>query len=133
MKEAIAKAPVGRVRRSPLANRGKLSVNRKDPDYEYRFVNDDGDNVADKADRGWEPVLKSETVVGDKRVDAAAPEGTIQQITVGQGKKAILMKIRKDWYDEDQAIKMEAVDKTEAATKQEALSGNYGKLEITRK
>ncbi len=129
----IAKAPVGRVRRSPLTNRGKLSVTRKDPNYEYRFVNDDGDNVSDKMDRGWEPVLKSETDVGDRRVDNAAPEGSISSITVGQGKKAVLMKIRKDWYEEDQIIKQDAIDKTEAATKQEALSGTYGKIEITRK
>lgn len=133
LKDAIAKAPVGRTRRSPLTNKGKLSVGRKDPDFEYRFVNDEGDNVADKADRGWEPVLKSETVVGDRRVDLPTPEGTLATVTVGQGKKAVLMKIRKDWYEEDQAIKQGEVDKLEQATKAEALDGNYGKIEITRK
>lgn len=133
-KEAnIAKAPVGRVRRSPLANKGKLSVSRKDPEFEYRFVNDEGDNVTDKIDRGWEPVLKSETVVGDKRVDSAASEGALATVTVGQGKKAILMKIPKGWYEEDQAIKQQEVDRTETATKAEALDGHYGKIEITRK
>lgn len=134
LKEAnLAKAPVGRVRRSPLVNKGKLSVGRKDPDFEYRFVNDEGDNVADKMDRGWEAVLKSETVVGDKRVDSATAEGSLATVTVGQGRKAVLMKIRKDWYAEDQMIKQAEVDKSEQATKAEALDGNYGKIEITRK
>lgn len=130
---SIAKAPSGRTRRNPLTNRGKLSVARKDPNFEYRFVNDDGDNVQDKIDNGWEPVEKSETQVGDKRVESSNSEGSIVRVSVGQGKKAVLMKIPKDWYDEDQAIKQEAVDATENATKQEALSGTYGKVEITRK
>jgi hypothetical protein len=130
----VAKAPVGRVRRKSLTNKGKLSVALKDENYEYRFVNDDGDNVADKIAAGWDPVLRSETVVGDSRVDSAASEGSIQQISVGQGKKAILMKIQKDWYDDDQLEKQKLIDKTEAATKADALSGSdYGKVEISRK
>lgn len=130
----VAKAPVGRVRRSPLANRGKLSVSRKDPDYEYRFVNDEGDNVLDRIAQGYVPVERSETVVGDKRVDAASPDGSLITITVGQGKKAILMKQRKEDYETDQAIKQAEVDKTEAATKAEANGpGTYGSISITRK
>lgn len=132
-KDAISKAPVGRTRRSPLVNRGKLHVNRKDPDYEYRYVNDEGDKIADKIDRGWEVVLKSETAVGDKRVDTPSTEGAPASISVGQGMKSVLMKIRKDWYEEDQLIKQQAVDKLESATRAEALDGNYGKVEITRK
>lgn len=130
----IAKAPVGRVRRSPLANKGKLTVANKDLDYEYRFVNDEGDRVQELIERGYEPVLKSETKVGStRRVDDSTPEGSILQISVGEGKKGILMKQRKEFYDEDQAIKQGEVDKLEHATKQEALNGHYGKLEITRK
>jgi hypothetical protein len=129
----VAKAPVGRTRRSPLTNKGKLSVARKDPDFEYRIVNDDGDNVADRIAQGYVLVERSETDVGTPRVDAASAEGTPIQLSVGQGKKAFLMKIPKEYYEEDQAIKQDAVDKTEAATKAEALSGTYGKIEITRK
>lgn len=132
-KDAIAKAPVGRTRRSPLVQRGKLHVNRKDPDYEYRYVNDDGDKVADKIERGWEPVLKSETAVGDRRVDAPSAEGALATVSVGQGMKSILMKIRKDWYDEDQEIKQNEVMRVEQSTKADALDGHYGKVEITRK
>lgn len=133
LKEAISKAPVGRTRRSPLVNRGKLHVSRKDPEYEYRYVNDEGDKIADKVERGWEPVLKSETVVGDKRVDNASPEGALATISVGQGMKSVLMKIRKDWYEEDQMIKQREIDRVEASTKADALDGHYGKVEITRK
>lgn len=129
----LAKAPVGRTRRTPLTNKGKLSVSRKDPAFEYRFVNDDGDNVADRMEQGWEPVAKSETVVGSKRVDLSTAEGSQVSVSVGNGMKAILMKIPKEFKDEDDAMKQAAVDKTEAATKADALSGTYGKLEISRR
>lgn len=129
----VAKAPVGRVRRTPLTNKGKLSVSRKDPAFEYRFVNDDGDNVADRMEQGWEPVVKSETEVGSKRVDLSTEVGSQVSVSVGQGMKAILMKIPKEFKEEDDAIKQAAVDRTEAATKADALSGTYGKLDITRR
>lgn len=132
-KENIAKAPEGRVRRSPLQNKGKLSVANKDPNFEYRFVNDDGDRVQELIDRGYEVVTKSETKVGDKRVDGGSSEGSIASVNSGEGKRVILMKQRKEFYEEDQAIKQGEIDKLEQATKQEALNGHYGKLEITRK
>lgn len=133
VKETIAKAPERRVRRSPLQNKGKLGVAAKDPNYEYRFVNDVGDRVQEMMERGYEVVYKSETKVGDARVDNGSPEGSLATISAGDGVKSILMKQRKEFYDEDQAIKQGEIDKLEQATKQEALNGHYGKLEISRK
>lgn len=131
-KESIAKAPEGRVRRSPLQNKGKLTVANKDPDYEYRFVNDVGDRVQELMEQGYEPVLKSETKVGSKRVEGGTTEGSVRTINSGES-KVVLMKQRKEFYEEDQAIKQGEIDKLEQSTKQEALNGHYGKLEITRK
>lgn len=131
--DAIAKAPVGRVRRSPLTNKGKLSVSRKDPAFEYRYVNDEGDNVSDKIERGWEPVLKSETAIGDRRVDQPAAEGSYAQVTVGQGRKAVLMKIKKEWYEEDQAIKQGDIDSKERQMLSTAAQDGYGRIDIFRK
>jgi len=131
-KEAIAKAPVGRTRRAPLARKQILNAVGKDPNYEYRFVNDDGDRVSQKMEEGYEHVPKSDVKVGDKRVENASSEGSVTQVSVGQGRKAFLMRIRKDWYQEDQAVKQEYVDETERATKKQALDGTYGKLDISR-
>jgi hypothetical protein len=133
VKETIAKAPERRTRRSPLLNRGKLSVANKDPNFAYRFVNDEGDRVQELIERGYEVVTKSETKIGDARVESATSEGSIQQVLSGDGKRIILMKQPKEFYEEDQAIKQSIVDQREQATKQEALNGHYGKLEITRK
>jgi hypothetical protein len=127
-KEPIVKAPSGRVRRIPLSGRNVLTVQGKDPNYAYRIVNDEEDRIARFQDAGYELVADEDVTVGDKRVSKPTAEGTVKQISVGGGKKAFLMRIRKDWYEEDQKAKQDFVDRQEATTKQKALSGTYGSL-----
>lgn len=132
-KEAIAaKSLSGRVRRTPVGVRNVLTVNGKDPAYEYRIVNDTGDRVEQFKAAGYDVVSASDVTVGDRRINAATAEGTAAQVSVGDGVKAVVMRIKKEWYEEDQAAKMRSVDETEATTKSDALKGNYGKLEINR-
>jgi hypothetical protein len=131
-KEAIAKAPERRVRRTPVGQRQILSVSGKDPNYEYRFVNDTGDRVQDFLDNGWEKVPAKNVRVGDKRVNSPTPEGTDATASVGRGQKAYLLRIKKDWYEEDQAAKQAQVNSTEEAMREQALDGTYGKLELGR-
>lgn len=131
-KEAIAKAPRGRTRRTAIEQRNVLTVAGKDPNYVYRIVNDSGDRINEFLDAGYELVDEDSVKVGDKRVNKASAEGTKSQISVGQGQKAFVMRIRKEWYDEDQAIKQQRVDQLEATIKEKALDGTYGKLEISR-
>jgi hypothetical protein len=129
-KEAISKTPERRVRRTPLGQRNVLSVSGKEPGYEYRFVNDTSDRVAQFQEAGWELVPQAGVRIGDKRVGTPTAEGSQAQASVGGGDKAYLMRIRSDWFQEDQARKQEYVNATEAATKQEALDGTYGKLDL---
>lgn len=115
--------------------RNKLNVRGKDPNYVYRIVNDidQGDRIQQFKDRGYELVGSDKVKVGDKRVDSSSPEGTQAQINVGQGVKAFVMRIPKEWYDEDQAIKEEEIRKTEATMEQEAKADyDKGKLEKER-
>lgn len=130
-KEAIAKAPVRRVQRAPLGRKQILKANGKDPGFEYRFVNDEGDRIQQFLDAGW--VYEDDVKVGDRRVESASSEGKHVQVNVGQGKKAFLMKIPKEYFEEDQRAKQAHIDETEAAMKKDALSGNYGELHITRR
>ncbi len=132
-KEAIAKAPSGRVRRSPMTRKNVLTVVGKEPGFEYRIVNDTEDRIAEFVERGYEVVTSNKIQVGDKRVSKATSEGSPVQMSVGGGKKGVVMRIRKDWYDEDQKAKQDYVAETERATQQEALNGTYGKVEISRK
>jgi len=131
-KEAISKAPVSRVTRVPVSQRNILTVRGKDPAYEYRVVNDVEDRIAQFIEGGYELVEDSSTDVGDKRVSQGTAVGSKKIFSVGQGTKGYLMRIRKEWYQEDQTRKQTFVNSQEASIKEKALDGNYGTLDITR-
>ena len=131
-KEAIAKAPVGRVTRVPVGARNILTVKGKDPNYEYRVVTDKDDRVAQFLEAGYEIVADEAAEVGDKRAQAASSIGSQKHISVGGGDKAFLMKIKKEWFHEDQSAKQRRVAEQELSIKQKALDGNYGKIDISR-
>ena len=58
-KETISKAPSGRVKRTPVSGRNVLTVSGKDPDYEYRVVNDEEDRITRFKDGGYELAARS--------------------------------------------------------------------------
>lgn len=130
--KALSKVPSGRPQRIPVSQRNILTVKNKDPNYEYRIVNDVDDRIAQFKDAGYELVSDTVAEVGDKRANAASSIGTAKQISVGQGVKAHLMRIRKEWYEEDQMAKQTKVMDIERATKEKALDGTYGDLKISR-
>jgi hypothetical protein len=126
---------VERPRRSPLAGRSKLHVRDQDPNYVYRIVNvndeRDPDRVQDFIDRGYEVVPSTKAGdVGDKQVDKPSALGSAGQISVGQGTKAIVMRIPRDWYLEDQAVKQRENDRVETEAQNRA---DYSKVEIATK
>ena len=131
-KEAISKAPVSRVTRVPVSQRNILTVKGKDPAYEYRVVNDVDDRIAQFIEGGYELVDDSSTGVGDKRVSQGTAVGSKKIFSVGQGTKGYLMRIPKEWHEEDQTKKQAFVNLQEASIKEKALDGNYGKLDISR-
>lgn len=119
------------VRAGITGRRNKLTITGKEPGFEYRIVNDDDDRVMELQERGYE-IVTHDAKVGDKRVGIPKKEGTPIQISVGGGKKAYLMRQKKEWYDEDQAAKQLEVDAQEASLKGGSNS-DYGKLEINQK
>lgn len=124
-----------RPKRTPINKRDILSVKGKEPGYHYRIVNDIGDRTQSFVDAGYEFVDASSVTIGDKRVNRASPEGSKAQVSVGAGQKAYLMRIKQEWYDEDQAAKQQEVQKLEQSMRQQALSQNElknGKLEISQ-
>lgn len=129
-KEAIAKEPSGRVRRSPLARRNVLTVEGKEPGYVYRVVNDTEDRVQGFKELGYDVVMAKEVSVGDKRVDMPTSEGAVKRVSVGGGKHGVVMRQKQDFYEEDQQAKLDYVNETERVTKEKALGGSdYGKLD----
>ena len=132
-KEAIAKAPAGRVTRTPIGTRNILTVKGKDPAYEYRIVNDVEDRITQFQEAGYE-VVQSDTVeVGDKRAASGTPIGSAKTLSVGQGTKAYVMKIKKEWFEEDQRAKQGQITATEASIKDPTLNGgDYGSTKLSR-
>ena len=134
-KELIAKQPSGRVQRVPVGQRNLLTVKGKDPNYSYRIVNDVDDRIAQFQEAGYEVVPRGTVEVGDKRANVGNPVGTAHHFSVGGGQKAVLMRQRKEWFEEDQKRKADFVNAQESTIKQKALDGNDlkdGKLVITR-
>ena len=136
MAEKPTKARSERAKRTPINGRNVLTASNLEAGFKYRFVNDMGDRVESFKERGWELVDTDGVKLGDRRVEAASTLGSKAQVSVDKsGTKAFLMRIPKDWYEEDQQDKARSIAEQESAMKQQALANNElktGKLEITR-
>lgn len=126
--------------RVPLhEQRDVMNVSDRDPDYHYRWVNDveQGQRVMKFQKAGYE-VVQDKVAVGDPTVESKTDNtSSVNTKYVGNNMKAILMRIPKEWYEEDQAAKQAKVDESEYLMKQEQLR-KYGelrnsKLDISRK
>jgi hypothetical protein len=131
-KELQKVARGSRPKRTPIDQRGKLSVSNKDPEREYRFVNDKDGRVEMFEANGWEKALASEHQVGDRRADGASALGSAARYPVGLGDSAVLMSIPKEWYMEDQKDKQRVVDASEQTIKATVSQGHKGSLELSR-
>lgn len=123
-----------RPRRTPIGQRNVLSVEGKEPGYRYRVVNDTGDRVAQFLNAGYELVDAASVRIGDKRVQQTSAEGTKAQVSVGNGTKAYVMRIKEEYYKEDQDQKQAHVNRLEESIKTQVSSGkaDYGKVSITQ-
>jgi hypothetical protein len=128
----MAQAPANRVKRVPVEgnNRNRLTVDGKDPGYEYRWVNDLDSRIELFKEGGWETVTHK-VQVGDKRVGEPTQEASAVTKAVGKGTVAVLMRILKEWYDEDQLAKMDRIREVQAGIEQTPQRpGMYGKIKI---
>lgn len=120
-RELVSKSPSGRVKRTPIGQRNRLSVKDKDPNFVYRVVNiTDGtgsDRVDSLMEQGYEVV---DNKVGDKRVDSTSGLGKNPEFSVGNGVKAVLMRQKREDFEEDQAYKIAQVKTQESTIYQDA-------------
>jgi hypothetical protein len=119
-----------RPQRTPLANRSVLSVKGKEPGYTYRIVNDVGDRVDMFSERGYEVVSDNSVKIGDRRVSLPTKEGSPVQVSVGGGTKAFLMRIKDEWYKEDQDAKEAQLKDQERSMTNAPSTGTYGSVKI---
>jgi hypothetical protein len=121
-----------RVARRPLAQQGPQAVSGElDKNYEYRFVNDIGSRISNFKAAGYEFVEDPEITVGDSRVSDPSDVGSAKVVTSNDGTRSYLMRIKKEWYDEDQKAKAERVNEQEAAMKNPASQGFTGSIKMT--
>jgi hypothetical protein len=100
------------VRSSTGGFRDKLTVLGKDPAYEYRWVKDsseDGYNIRNMQAKNWEFVSSETGVkVGQAEVFTSENVGSIIRRIAGKdGDFLYLMRIYKDWYEDDMAAQEE--------------------------
>lgn len=120
-----------RVTRKPLFQRGPQAIGgEKDPNYHYRFVNDTGSRIDLFKQAGYEFVDDTELTVGDSRVSDPSALGSGKRVISNDGTVSYLMKIKKEYFDEDQAAKAAHLDEQEEAMKADASQGMYGKLDL---
>lgn len=117
--------------RVPLGQRNVMTVppHLIEEGYVYRIINDKYRNaetrLADAMKGGWE-FVEGDDAIGDPRSGDATKLDSRVARHVGNGVTGYLMRIRKDWYDEDQKVKQDKVDETEKAMKPDKSRGQYG-------
>jgi len=112
-------------RRPMLGARLKLEVRNKDPNYEYRWFNDEGSRIVDAIESGREYVLKDDVVL-DASVEKPGLGSYVSKCVGkhpdGSPKMAYLLRIRKEWYDEDQIEKNKAADLVDQSIRSGSLA-----------
>jgi hypothetical protein len=103
-------------------------VRNQEPGYVYRVVNDLDGRVEELMDRGYEVVPQTKVIRdGDRRVDDASALGSTSSISLGRGDRGVVMRIKEDWYKEDQAVKNLRADELEKTMKQDGKqASDYG-------
>jgi len=120
--------------RIPVGYRPKLAVVGKDPNFVYRFINDTPGRIALFKQGGWELCTNDEVDVGNFRAEESHGEGSLACVTVdgGTGMKAYVMKIKKEWFDEDQRHWEKEAAANEETLRPNYNDGEYGKIVVDR-
>ena len=138
-RKSETRAAEARPTRVPLDGfRDKLSVKGLDPDYQYRWVKDQsesGQRIMQFLAAAYEFVTtEQEVIVGEANVYQSDNVGSIIRVPGGHGDFLYLMRIHKEFYDEDQANKAREIDATEGQMQAGGTSGaDYGSVQIERK
>lgn len=121
-----------RGKRIPVGTRQKLMIEKKELEsgYEHRFVNNKPGRIEQFEEGGWE-IVRGKKKIGDPSIGEGTQMGSATTKDVGQGTTAVLMRIKKEWYKEDQDAKSSAIKESmKTITREAEKPGNYGKIKI---
>lgn len=106
------KQPESRPKRQRVGSRDWLSIPNQDPNYVYRIVAVDTERRVNRVDHlidaGYEVVPG--VSIGDSRADIGKGIGRTGVISLGSGATGVPMRIKKEFYEEDQAAKQKEID-----------------------
>lgn len=112
----------------------------KDPAFHYRYIKDvqeDGARILRFLNAGYEFVRSDEESlqIGQNHVMKTKEHGSIVAVKEGAG-NLYLMKIKREWYDEDQAAKEQSIKDTERMITrkrdEKTDDGMYGQPKLSR-
>jgi len=95
--------PTRKNKRSPIGRRNVLTAEQK-KGFVRRYVNDDPGRIQMFLEAGYK-VVDEDAQMGEENAGQASQLGSVAQKPVGGGTNAVLMEIKQDWYQEDQAAK----------------------------
>lgn len=106
-------------KRVPVHKQSAIAVTNKDPNFVYRIVNDSEGRV-DQFLKGGYVIADDNATSEDDRIQSASTMGSVNRMVVNRGrdadtKHAVLMKIPREMYEEDQLAKQAQVDETAAS------------------
>ena len=131
VRQSVSEAPVevrperSKPKRVKFNDRNRISFSDLDPNYVYRVVNDKAGRIARMQEIGYE-FVESDEQLGDYRVAEGSKMGKAVSKPVGGGINGYLMRIKKEFYEEDRKEKDRRVDDVEAALKPKKDKGEYG-------
>ena len=117
-----------KARTSGGAHNDVLSVEGKDPEFEYRIVNDKPGRIAQMESRDWEIATGEEKLIST--FDSSTDDGSVKSRHVGDGMQGVVMRIRKEWLDEDRAEQAKRIDRVDKTLQPKDVKNGYGKVEV---
>lgn len=135
------KNPVGEVtgitreNRIPVSGfRDILTVDGKDPEYHYRWVLDEsevGRRVFTRQRAGYTfATVEDGLQIGQSSVYKSDNIGSCIRVPNDDGRWLYLMKIPKDWHEDDLKAQSIEIDEKEASIKTPGLEGTYGEINL---
>ena len=106
----------------------------KDPNFVYRWVNDSKGNINRYLEGGYE-LVNDDLEIGDDNIDRPTNLASVVSKGVGGGITAYLMRIKREWYEEDRAAFATRVNESEEDMKRTLNSGKdgtYGNVSISK-
>jgi hypothetical protein len=110
-------------------NRDILTVHNKEKGFVYRWVLDVGNRIPKFQQGGYEVAPDNGILVGDARTGVPTQYGSAVVATSKDGQKLVLMRIKEEWFNEDQNAKEDSLRATEDSMS-ELGEGQYGSTGI---